>query len=121
MIVKRNKPNVHFIGNVRFIPGLNTITDEQQQLIEKNKHEKEVFDELVKLGVLTIIDKGSHTSEHPFKDKTVKQLEKLIPELLDVSALRAILKHDTRSTVKLLVKEQLQKIDEMRVRESGDE
>lgn len=108
-LVKYNAKNVYSCLNVRLIPGVNKIEDEQLKLALDHP----LFLSRVESGKIEIIDqvKGKSKKEDP------KQLAKLMPQIYDVPLLRKYIATSDDKTVIKEAKKQLKKIEDVEVKE----
>lgn len=120
MIVRRTKPNVAYLGAVILKPGLNALSQSDVDSINGDPHLKATFKELCSNGSCAIVDQKVGPVEYPFEGRTVSDMRKLIPEILDVKMLKLISERDERPTVLKAVEKQMRDINSQRLTTDGD-
>lgn len=114
MIIRRTRPNVCYLGETMLIPGLNAISEQEEKKITGDKHLRAVFQELISNGSLVIVDKQAEPKEYPYEKKSVAEMLKLIPEILDVKMLKLIQERSESVKIQRAVEKQLKEIDGQR-------
>jgi hypothetical protein len=82
---------------------------------------KAVFKELVSNGSLEVIDKSVTPVDYPYEKKTVAEMLKLIPGILDVKMLKLIEERSSSPKVLAAVKKQLKEIEGQRLTTTGSD
>lgn len=99
MKVKHNLPTFFTVGEVRLLPGYNTLTKEQYESIEKHP----VFVDKVKKGLIEVI---KPTPGKPSTESVVEEIK----ETYDLDLLE-VLTRDSRDAVARAAKAQIDRIN----------
>lgn len=113
IIIERTRPNVHYLCNKAFLPGMNAIREELFETLKKDQG----FKQQIELGFLKVISGGNPPSNTSKSEKaisqideseeleidldsmTVKEVVAFLNSLISVEDIKAILDADMRKGV----------------------